>query len=183
MVFSVGDKVKIVDEQSEGEIIRIDKTQIWVSTDLGFDFPYYPHQLIKLTPSGENVYSPKKFQFPATEKKIVEKGKWVFPKIHLHKKGVPEVDLHLEELIERDSQISHHEKMEYQLAYLQEVLSRAREQKVRRLIIIHGVGEGVLRSAIKNLLVEAYPDVESLDADYSKYGYGATEIIIHGLYR
>lgn len=183
MSFSVGDKVKIVDEQSEGEIIRIDNSQIWVLTDLGFEFPYLVHQLILLKPSGEQVFTPRPFELKEKKTQFGNAQMWKFPSIHLHTKGIPEIDLHIEELVDKDHLLSSYEKLNLQLDFLREVLEKAKSQKVRRLILIHGVGQGVLRSAVLELIANSYPDIEYLDADYLRYGYGATEIIIHNLYR
>lgn len=181
VVLKVGDKVKIVDEQSEGEIVRIEKEQIWVATCSGFDFPYLAHQVIKISESGERVFSPKEYQQPNETHYKSSKGfKWTYPKIHLHTKTVPEIDLHIEELT--DIPLEAHEHLAYQLGFFKKIMDQAKSQRVRRLIIIHGIGKGVLRSALQKVLEECYPEAESFDADYTKYGYGAMEIILRNLY-
>jgi dsDNA-specific endonuclease/ATPase MutS2 len=55
-------------------------------------------------------------------------------------------------------------------------LNVAIRSKIKKLIVIHGVGEGVLKSAIRKELMEHYYQYEFHDASYSDYGYGATEI-------
>lgn len=181
MIFKVGDKVKIVDEQSEGEVVRIEGQQIWVASCIGFDFPYLSHQLIKISASGERLFSPKDFKLPPEVQYQLSNGmKWRYPKVHLHSKSVPEIDLHIEELTE--IALEAHEHLEYQLGFFKEIMDQAKSQKVRRLIVIHGVGQGVLRSALQKMLEECYPEAENFDADYVKYGYGAMEIILRNLY-
>ena len=45
-------------------------------------------------------------------------------------------------------------------------------------MFIHGVGEGVLRTELEFLLGR-YPNVAFYDAEYAKYGVGATEVYIY----
>jgi dsDNA-specific endonuclease/ATPase MutS2 len=44
------------------------------------------------------------------------------------------------------------------------------------MVVIHGVGEGVLKQEIRKELKEFYPHFDFYDASYQEYGYGATEI-------
>jgi len=45
-------------------------------------------------------------------------------------------------------------------------------------VFIHGVGEGVLRTELEFLLGR-YSNVTFYDAEYAKYGVGATEVYIY----
>ena len=47
----------------------------------------------------------------------------------------------------------------------------------KKLIVIHGVGEGVLREEVRKML-QFYENVRFHDADMRKYGVGATEVQI-----
>ncbi|PCH95233.1 MAG: hypothetical protein COB84_06470 [Rhodobacteraceae bacterium] len=49
-------------------------------------------------------------------------------------------------------------------------------KKQKNLIVIHGVGKGTLRAAVRKIL-DDYPHITYCDASYSTYGYGATEVI------
>ncbi len=48
------------------------------------------------------------------------------------------------------------------------------QKRVSKIVFIHGVGEGVLKSELQSLL-NKYP-VKHYDASYKKYGLGATEV-------
>jgi dsDNA-specific endonuclease/ATPase MutS2 len=50
------------------------------------------------------------------------------------------------------------------------------QKRVSKIVFIHGVGEGVLKSELQSLL-NKYP-VKHYDASYKKYGLGATEVYI-----
>ena len=45
-------------------------------------------------------------------------------------------------------------------------------------VFIHGVGEGVLKLELEYLF-SRYDNVKFYDADYQKYGLGATEVYIY----
>ena len=48
----------------------------------------------------------------------------------------------------------------------------------KKIVFIHGKGEGVLRNAIGQELRKKYPRCLSQDASFQKYGFGATMVII-----
>ena len=45
-------------------------------------------------------------------------------------------------------------------------------------VFIHGVGEGVLKLELEYVL-KRYEDLTYYDADYQKYGFGATEVCLN----
>jgi hypothetical protein len=88
------------------------------------------------------------------------------------------VDLHIEELVDDHRQMSNGQILNIQMAHFQRELNVAIRSKIRKFIIIHGVGEGVLRATIRQELLEHYHHLEFHDASYRDFGYGATEIIL-----
>jgi dsDNA-specific endonuclease/ATPase MutS2 len=90
-----------------------------------------------------------------------------------------EVDLHLHKLVEDESKLSDGEKLSFQLDFFERRLNTAIRERKKRVIVIHGVGEGVLREEVRKTL-QFYEGVRFDDADPRKYGYGATAIeILH----
>ena len=57
-------------------------------------------------------------------------------------------------------------------------LRKAVNDNKRELVAIHGEGSGRLRSEIRRISRELFPNLEVMDAAYHKYGNGATRIII-----
>ena len=51
-------------------------------------------------------------------------------------------------------------------------------EKGKRIVFIHGKGEGVLRSAIVKELRYKYKNYPFQDASFREYGYGATQVTI-----
>ena len=87
------------------------------------------------------------------------------------------MDLHIEQLEPRYKELSIAEMLQVQLSYLQRQLQLALIHGRDRMIIIHGVGSGVLRDAVHQVLRDT-PGVRSFRNEYmSKYGYGATEVL------
>ncbi len=91
--------------------------------------------------------------------------------------SVAEVDLHLHEIVEDERRFSDGEKLEYQMRFFERALESAIRNGKRKLIVIHGVGEGVLREEVRKML-QYYEGVQFHDADMRRYGSGATEVII-----
>lgn len=100
----------------------------------------------------------------------------VFPEKHIIEKGIAEVDLHIEELMDNYSGKDNFELLTIQLNYFNKMMESAIANKFRKIIFIHGVGNGKLKSEIINRLKERYPDLKYADASMFKYGNGATEI-------
>lgn len=88
---------------------------------------------------------------------------------------VLEVDLHIHELLEFDSHLSDHEKLMHQLAVARHQIEKARRGHYKKVILIHGVGKGVLKEQIHEML-RGMERIEFYDASLQKYGTGATEV-------
>ncbi|MCD6658742.1 MAG: DUF2027 domain-containing protein [Lentimicrobium sp.] len=101
--------------------------------------------------------------------------------IDRHKIGFreAEVDLHISMLREDYPEMSNNEILKYQLEYFARMLDSAISNNYYKVVFIHGIGNGTLKSAIIAALAD-YENVEFKNAAFSKYGNGAVEIIIHG---
>jgi hypothetical protein len=85
------------------------------------------------------------------------------------------VDLHIEELVKDFSDMSNAQIISYQLNYFLYEMDQAVLNKLNKITFIHGVGQGVLKSAIREQL-KKYPNIRYREAPAEKYGYGATEV-------
>lgn len=86
-----------------------------------------------------------------------------------------EIDLHIEELLESHSGLTNTEILMKQMTEFRSFFKRAQEKSIQKLIVIHGVGEGVLKNEIRMFLSKK-EGVEFFDASYLDYGKGATEV-------
>lgn len=88
-----------------------------------------------------------------------------------------EVDLHIEELVDNTSGLSSHEMLSIQLERFEKELDYAMLNGIKKLVFIHGVGNGRLKMEIRNAL-KSTPGVTFQDASYKLYGFGATQVNI-----
>lgn len=88
------------------------------------------------------------------------------------------VDLHADKLLETTAGMGTTDILNYQLDYFRRTLEENKHNKGRRIVFIHGKGEGVLRHAIVNELRYRYKNYPYQDASFQEYGYGATQVTI-----
>src|SRR5690606_17240604 len=88
-----------------------------------------------------------------------------------------EVDLHIHQLTPSYKGMGNFEILNLQLETAKHRLEFAMAKRIQKVVFIHGVGEGVLREELYSLF-RRYENVKYYDADYQKYGLGATEVYI-----
>jgi len=86
------------------------------------------------------------------------------------------VDLHIEELLKDFEGMSNAQIISYQLNYFLKEMDQAIMNKLHKITFIHGVGQGVLKSAIREEL-KKFDKIEFSEGPPEKYGYGATEVV------
>ena len=89
-----------------------------------------------------------------------------------------EIDLHIEELVDSHSGLTNMEILSIQLERFEKEIQYCLSNGIKKLIVIHGVGNGKLKSEIISIL-KTIEDITYYDASYKNYGVGATEILIH----
>lgn len=88
------------------------------------------------------------------------------------------VDLHIEELLDSTAGMGNAEILQYQMGKFNEVMQTNLSHRGRKLIFIHGKGEGVLRNKIIAELRYRYKGCRWQDASFREYSYGATQVTI-----
>ena len=86
------------------------------------------------------------------------------------------IDLHIESLVERAWELAPSSILDVQMEHMEKGMSQALLENYRSLILIHGVGEGVLRNEIKRRLKQISYIDSSEPADPKRFGNGATKI-------
>ena len=94
-----------------------------------------------------------------------------------NKGQLPQIDLHIEHLIETDSLLSAHDKFLLQIDTFKRFTNQMIQKKTNRFIVIHGVGEGKLIQEIR-FLIQSKEGFSLHDANYSPRGVGASFIEI-----
>jgi len=102
------------------------------------------------------------------------------PFISKHKNDdIAVVDLHAHELLETTAGMNATDILNYQLDVFRKTLDKYKNNKGKKIVFIHGKGEGVLRHAIIHELNYRFKRYTYQDASFQEYGYGATQVTIH----
>lgn len=97
---------------------------------------------------------------------------------HVSKNDIIEIDLHADEILESTMGMGARDIKEYQLDVFRRTMKEHENEKGRKIVFIHGNGEGVLRKAIIDELRRTYKKCEYQDASFLQYGFGATMVIV-----
>jgi dsDNA-specific endonuclease/ATPase MutS2 len=89
-----------------------------------------------------------------------------------------EVDLHIEKLVNSYRGMSNFDILNIQLETAKRQINFAISKRIPKIVFIHGVGEGVLKAELDYLLGR-YDNLKFYDANFQKYGLGATEVYIY----
>lgn len=170
-MFKIGQKIVFVDEPGHGKIIEIQSNDCFLIEDEHGFTRVYPKTKIAPIRIAEDklnkiTHVPKE---KATEplKKVVQKHN-----------SIPEtIDLHIHEIVDRHEHWTNTEIVNYQMEYLRTNLKRLMEKRVKIVHIVHGVGEGKLRTEVRNYL-RKFQNCDINDLSYTRKGFGATEFII-----
>jgi hypothetical protein len=178
MLFQIGEKVGFLNEKGGGIIVKIVGQSIYVEDESGFDRPFKANELVKIHST--------QFDVPESIEKLAEasgKKLSIAPEKSSHIrifKDYWEIDLHLEDLIEHFGNkisINKDESLYKQMSVFKDFYQKARTKKVKKLIIIHGYGKGILRDEL-HVFLKGQDGVEFFDAPYVEYGHGATQVEI-----
>jgi dsDNA-specific endonuclease/ATPase MutS2 len=87
------------------------------------------------------------------------------------------VDLHIEKITKDYKGLSNNDIVEIQLSYFQRALNAALRSHLDHMYVIHGLGKGVLKNRVFDIL-KTYDGIKEFRNDYHpRFGWGATEII------
>lgn len=114
------------------------------------------------------------------KEKTEKPNKQPINKVHKgNKDEILEVDLHIHQLLDNTSGMSNGEMLRHQMEVFHATLAEHKKEKGKKIVFIHGKGEGVLRKEIEKTLRYQYKNYTFQDASFREYGFGATMVIIH----
>ncbi|WP_299435606.1 Smr/MutS family protein [uncultured Maribacter sp.] len=175
-VFNIGDKVETIDDIISGTILKIDGSKITIEDTDGFILSYLEKELMKV--GGDIRVTNYEVSKIKSEKETPKKRKNVVLKAKERSAPKMEVDLHVHKLVKNSGNMSSYEKLNLQLETAKRQLEFAMRKRIQKVVFIHGVGEGVLKEEL-GYLFRRYENLKYYDADYQKYGMGATEVYIY----
>jgi hypothetical protein len=185
MKFSIGEKVGFLYESGGGKIIKVkDAVSFIVEDETGFERTFFTNELVKLHGSDYKLSNDINL-------KMIEDETLSVPLHYEHKQIIAgskkavevwEINLHIEEIVESHLGLSNFQILTRQLNEFKSFYKKAKAKHIQKIIVIHGVGEGVLKEEIRSYLSKQ-EGLEYYDADFREYGKGATAVEIHYNYK
>lgn len=167
--WSIGAHVGYLNEPGGGTIVGEGDQGFLVLDEDGFERWFIKSHLVLM-----NADVMKGMQESATSSKDKTIRSYN-PRPKQKQSNILEVDLHIHELLEFDSHLSSHEKLQYQLRVARHQVEKAKNGHYKKVILIHGVGKGVLKQNLLEML-HGIDKIRFHDASMEKYGSGATEV-------
>lgn len=179
MMFSKGDKVSVLDEAVNGIVLSVQNNEATIETEDGFVMKYRFNELIKTNNTSDLNSSVQSFNLNQIKKEKEEPKarSFVKEKKSKHEIPAPEFDLHIEKLVPNFRGMSNYDILTLQSETAKRHIEFAIRNRIPKIVFIHGVGEGVLKSEL-DFLLGRYDNIAFQDANYQKYGLGATEVFI-----
>lgn len=181
MGFKVGDSVLVLDEDFSGTIKKIKGNTISVETKDGFLLEFQSEELVKVKSDAtikSSLFANTSIDNVISEKELPKRKQPSTAKPKDRYEPTMEVDLHIHQLVKSSKGMSNHDMLTLQLDTARRQLEFAMAKRIQKIVFIHGVGEGVLKVELEYLF-SRYNNVKFYDANYQKYGLGATEVYIY----
>ncbi|TCN52077.1 DNA mismatch repair protein MutS [Flavobacterium circumlabens] len=172
-----GDKVSVLDEAINGVVVSVKNKEILIETEDGFMMTFFVNELIKIQDSSNLMNSIKRIDLDQVTKEKTEPKSRSFVKERKDKREIsaPEFDLHIEKLIPNKRGMSNYDILTLQTETAKRHIEFAIRNRIPKIVFIHGVGEGILKAEL-DFLLGRYDGIDFQDANYQKYGLGATEV-------
>jgi len=169
-----GDKVSVLDDAIDGIVIEVKGAEVTIETTDGFNLTFKSNELIKIGSGNTMNFSFNKSQV-ISEKEVTKPNYINKEKKNKKELPVPEFDLHIEKLVKNYKAMNNYDILTKQLDTAKYHIEFAIRNRIPKIVFIHGVGEGVLKSDL-DFLLGRYDNIVFQDANYQKYGQGATEV-------
>ena len=98
--------------------------------------------------------------------------------VTLDRNAIVEVDLHADVLLDSTSGLTPTDILMMQIKAFHDTMRQYAKDKGRRIVFIHGKGEGVLRATLLKELKNHYRHCTHQDASFREYGFGATMVTV-----
>ncbi len=188
----IGDKVRFLNDAGEGVVTQIlENGQVMVEDDNGFEYAHLAGKLIgvenaQVESQAYDRAIPTVLEIlhqeisPEHQKRVEKdfKTKYREAQSTSHSAAEFEVDLHLHAIVDSQRGLSPAVMLELQIAHFERMLQIGIRQRTKKMVFIHGIGQGVLRHQIWSRVEQYYPDCTCRSADPRKFGSGATEVWI-----
>ncbi|MET3730973.1 hypothetical protein [Moheibacter stercoris] len=162
-MFKKGDRIRVIDDNQKGQILKIQADTIIVLNEFGFEEEFSPSELIL-----DESFQVEKVEISPDDISTKKQKKLALSE-------VKEIDLHIGQLVDSFANMSNYEMLQIQMRKVEEEILLARTEGRSKLIFIHGHGSGKLKEEMMKLLTR-FSGLEIYDASFRKYKLGATEV-------
>ncbi|KAB1154433.1 Smr/MutS family protein [Flavobacterium luteum] len=178
-MFDIGDKVSVLDEAINGVVLSVQNNEISIETEDGFIMNFLSKELVKVNDTSDLNFKIGSFNLNQIkiEKEIPKPRSFVKEKKTKGEIPPPEFDLHIEKLVPNFRGMSNYDILTLQSETAKRHIEFAIRNRVPKIVFIHGVGEGILKAEL-DFLLGRYENIAFQEANYQKYGLGATEVYI-----
>lgn len=178
-MFTIGDSVSVLDEAINGVVVSVKNNEVTIETEHGFMMTFFVNELLKTNNSNNLMDSISRINMSevAKEKEIPKPRSFIKERKEKYEVSAPEFDLHIEKLVPNKRGMSNYDILTLQSETAKRHIEFAIRNRIPKIVFIHGVGEGILKSEL-DFLLGRYDNIAFQDANYQKYGLGATEVFI-----
>ncbi|WP_291132986.1 Smr/MutS family protein [Flavobacterium sp. UBA7682] len=169
-----GDNVSVLDDAIDGVVVDVQGNEVTIETTDGFNLTFKSNELIKIGNTNDMNFSFNKSQVIA-EKEIPKPNYTNTEKKSKKEIPVPDFDLHIEKLVKNHKSLSNYDILTIQTETAKRHIEFAIRNRIPKIVFIHGVGEGILKSEL-DFILGRYDNISFQDANFQKYGSGATEV-------
>lgn len=176
-MLSKGDKVSVLDEAINGVVVSVKNNEVLIETEDGFLMTFFVNELLKIHDSSNLMNSIKRINLDevSKEKAVPKPRSFVKERKDKREISAPEFDLHIEKLVPNKRGMSNYDILTLQTETAKRHIEFAIRNRIPKIVFIHGVGEGILKAEL-DFLLGRYEGIDFQDANYQKYGLGATEV-------
>ena len=114
----------------------------------------------------------------AAERPKQQPARAIDKSVTLDRNAIVEVDLHAEVLLDSTQGLTPTDILMMQIKAFHDTMRQYAKDKGRRIVFIHGKGEGVLRVTLLKELKNHYRHCTHQDASFREYGFGATMVTV-----
>ena len=178
-IFEIGDIVDVLDEAISGMVVAINDNEISIETTDKFKLTFFVNELVKSNNSStlNYLFLNHSLNSVLKDKEDIKKRKFHKEKKSRKDEFVLEVDLHIEKLVPSKRGMSNYDILTLQIETAKRQLDFVIKNKLPKVVFIHGIGEGILKAEL-DFLLNRFENISYQDANYQKYGFGATEVYI-----
>ncbi|GAB0155719.1 hypothetical protein CHRYSEOSP005_09810 [Chryseobacterium sp. Alg-005] len=162
----IGDKVSVVDEDLGGVVTSVKENIVVFKDEFGFTYQY-PKE--KLVPKNADLYDNIRVEKKPEPKKMISKK---------HQKNHLVVDLHFHHLVKNPNDYDSFERLFIQKEKLLEVLEFCRKNHLKRLEIVHGIGDGTLQKLVWDTL-QSQTSIDFYNKEILHHQSGAVMVDFH----